>query len=763
MNKKESGVVLHQPSDVASADGTLRKFVTTVLGSGRGNAFVSRASGKTASGKLNINIHETFQYPEQLDDILQYAQRHTNEDVYLSPLLYGDKRNDKGRIARTPENALTSQTIYMDSDLCPPEKFRVMPSIHVSTSQGRGHDYWVLDEPVEAKRAAEIAHKITTAHREDGCDPSGWSANKVLRLPGTVNTGHGFPESVTAEMSDTVYAIADVENAYEHIDVTERPIMGRVTDSVEVVEPEDLPDYNDALQKLPADVLELALQEPIVGPEGNRSEMRYRLLCELFRLGDLITHDEALTIAWSAPASRKWSSEDPRGFNGLLAEANKAWLDVQWEAGMTQEPPEEESTAKSVVSLLGDNERLSANDYICWIDRYVEWAGSKVAKQNAPYDRINAWVALSASFSDIAFIPRKSGPESLNVYTLTLGDTTTGKSQSLKLMRTVLDEMFPEDKGYNLGGNASPNALGEKLQERDGKVSLFMKDEAHGLFKQWGTQDWTQGMMEDLALLYDGIVPPMLRVGKKDIERSAKTFFIMHMMGTPEEITQSLNRDMFKSGFLARFMWAIGEPRTLSKQAVKEEDSDGKEIILGFEPMARQWAAEFAEKKRRLRGETPNGVIPIRISKAGADRMTEVKWALANIVPKSDPNWDIINPSLVRMGVTIRKCASLLALSEGKNEADVIHVVKAIRFAEEWVKNLLIVAETISASEFERNCDLVEQFVKERDGRVKLEFVNRRFKAWRVREIQEVIGALTSQGRVREHSGKEGRWLEINS
>jgi hypothetical protein len=621
----------------------------------------------------------------------------------------------------------------------------------------------VLDEPVEAKRAAEIAHKITTAHREDGCDPSGWSANKVLRLPGTVNTGHGFPESVTAEMSDTVYAIADVENAYEHIDVTERPIMGRVTDSVEVVEPEDLPDYNDALQKLPADVLELALQEPIVGPEGNRSEMRYRLLCELFRLGDLITHDEALTIAWSAPASRKWSSEDPRGFNGLLAEANKAWLDVQWEAGMTQEPPEEESTAKSVVSLLADNERLSANDYICWIDRYVEWAGSKVAKQNAPYDRINAWVALSASFSDIAFIPRKSGPESLNVYTLTLGDTTTGKSQSLKLMRTVLDEMFPEDKGYNLGGNASPNALGEKLQERDGKVSLFMKDEAHGLFKQWGTQDWTQGMMEDLALLYDGIVPPMLRVGKKDIERSAKTFFIMHMMGTPEEITQSLNRDMFKSGFLARFMWAIGEPRTLSKQAVKEEDSDGKEIILGFEPMARQWAAEFAEKKRRLRGETPNGVIPIRISKAGADRMTEVKWALANIVPKSDPNWDIINPSLVRMGVTIRKCASLLALSEGKNEAAIIHVVKAIRFAEEWVKNLLIVAETISASEFERNCDLVEQFVKERDGRVKLEFVNRRFKAWRVREIQEVIGALTSQGRVREHSGKEGRWLEINS
>jgi len=740
----------------------VKDFIEKILGSASGNAFVSRASGKTANGKLNINIHKTFLYPQQLEEMIDYAEQYSKEDVYLSPLLYGDKRNDKGNIARTPENALTSQTIYMDSDLCPPEKFRLMPSIHVVTSKGRGHDYWILDKPVDARRAADIAHKITTAHREDGCDPSGWSANKVLRLPNTVNTGHGFPESVLAEISDVTYTIEDMENAYEHIDVYERPIMGRVTDAVEIVEPSDLPDYTDALNKVPGDVLELALQEPLLGPEGNRSEMRYRLLCELFRLGDLITHDEALTIAWNAPASRKWSEEDPRGFNGLLAEANKAWLDVQWETGMTQEPPEERSTAKSAVSLLTDDERSMSNGYLCWVDRYVGWCETKLAKQNPPYDRMNAWLLLSASFSDIAFIPRKNGPEGLNLYTLTLGETTSGKSQSLKLMRTVMDEVFLDDRGYNLGGNASPNALGEKLQERDGKVSLFSKDEAHGLFKQWATQDWTSGMMEDLALLYDGIVPPMLRVGKKDIEKVSKTHFLMHLMGTPEEITRSLNREMFKSGFLARFVWGIGEPRTLTKDAVREEDSDGKEIKLGFEPMARQWAAEFADAKRKLRSTTPNGYIPIRITKDGADRMTKVKWDLVNLVKKSDQNWDIINPSLVRMGITIRKCASLLALSDGLDEADVKHVVKAVQYAEEWVKNLFIVAEQISASDFERNCDLVEQFVIERDNKVKLEFVNRRFKAWRVRDLQESIGALVSQGRIRELSGKEGKWLELN-
>ena len=738
----------------------MRDFITTILGDQRGNAFVSRASGKTANGKLNVNIHKTFVYPDQLNQMVAYAEEHANEDVYLSPLLYGDKRNDKGNIARTPENALSSQTIYMDSDLCTPDKFRLQPSIHVVTSRGRGHDYWLLDEPVEAKRAAEIAHKITTAHKEDGCDPSGWSANKVLRLPNTVNTSHGFPESVVAEYNGIIYNVTDIEGAYEDVNTIERPIMGRET-GVQVATPLELPDYTTALDKLPQNALNIALAEPKVGADGNRSESRYRLLCELFRLEGVITKEEAISIAWNAPSSRKWSQEDPRGIHGLLAEANKAYGEVQWEKGEGKEPPELD-TIEGNIELLEGDERESLVHHKTWIDSYIDWTGRKLAKQNAPYDRMNAWTILSCAFSDMAFIPRKSGPEGLNLYTMTLGETTTGKSQALKLMRTMLDEIFAEDPGFNLGGNASPNALGEKLIERDGKVSFFNKDEAHGLFKQWATQDWTSGMMEDLALLYDGVVPPMLRVGKKEMSKVAKTYFVMHLMGTPEEVSRALNREMFKSGFLARFMWAIGEPRTLSKEAVREEDSDGTEIKLGFEPMARQWAAEFAEIKRTLRSGAGSSRVSVGISKEAARRMTEVKWKLANLVKTSDPNWDIINPSLVRMGVTIRKCATLLAVSEGRSTTELVDVLKAIEASEEWVKNLMIVARKINASDFERACDEVEAFVRAKEDKVRLEFVSRRFKAWRVRDLQEAIGALASQGRIKEVMETGSKWLVIN-
>ena len=739
----------------------MKDFITTVLGEQRGNAFISRASGKNASGKLNVNIHKTFLYPDQLKEMVEYAEQHAGEDVYLSPLLYGDKRNDKGNIARTPENALSSKTIYMDSDLCTPEKFRLPPSIHVVTSRGRGHDYWLLDEPVPAQRAAEVAHKIATAHKDDGCDPSGWSANKVLRLPNTVNTSHGFPESVLAEYNGLIYNILDIEGAYEDVETIERNVMGRDA-SVSIETPASLPAYEDALAKLPENVLNLALAEPKLGAEGNRSETRYKLLCELFRLDDLLSHDEVLTVAWHAPASRKWSTEDPRGMQGLLHEAEKALAEVCWEKGQGVEPPTSDEETRNDVDLLHKNERKLIADHTTWIDMYSNWTKTKHAKQNPPYDRINAWTILSCAFADTAFIPRKGGPEGLNVYAMTLGETTTGKSQALKLMRTVMEEVFEEDAGYNLGGNASPNALGEKLIERDGKVSLFNKDEAHGLFKQWATQDWTSGMMEDLALLYDGTVPPMLRVGKKEMSKPAKTQFVMHLMGTPQEITKTLNREMFKSGFLARFMWAIGEPRTLSKEAVLEEDSDGVEIKLGFEPMARQWAAEFREIKNRMRSKHSSTKVSVGITKQAADRMTQVKWDLVNLVKKSDPNWDIINPSLVRMGVTIRKCATLLAVSDGREETELIDVLKAIEASEEWVNNLMIVARQINASEFERNCDEVEAFIKSKDDRIKLEFVNRRFKAWRVRDLQEAVSALASQGRIKEVSEAGAKWLMIN-
>ena len=51
-------------------DNTYAQFIETILGDNSGYAFIGRASGRTAAGKLAVNIYETFKYPEQFEEMV---------------------------------------------------------------------------------------------------------------------------------------------------------------------------------------------------------------------------------------------------------------------------------------------------------------------------------------------------------------------------------------------------------------------------------------------------------------------------------------------------------------------------------------------------------------------------------------------------------------------------------------------------------------------------------------------------------------------
>src|SRR5690606_17272039 len=151
-----------------------------------------------------------------------------------------------------------------------------------------GHDYWMLDEPIPAAEAAEIAHRITTAHEADGCDPSGWSANKFLRMP-TVNTKD--PENVweiTWEETGEVYTVHEMRIAYPdpaEAMHTEAQIREAYEDD-EIPDVADLPDHLEVLNRIPQSerrLNDLIYKKPLAGEAGWRSEQRYALLLDLLR------------------------------------------------------------------------------------------------------------------------------------------------------------------------------------------------------------------------------------------------------------------------------------------------------------------------------------------------------------------------------------------------------------------------------------------------------------------------------------------------
>lgn len=749
-----------------------RQFIEMVLGDQVGNAIIGMLDRPGPKGRLNR--FWDFKYPEQLEQIVEFVDSHSTSDVYLSPLVYGDERApaeegrdpSTGRLRRTPENALTSQSIYQDSDTCEVHNFRLRPSIHLTSSTGRYQDFWILTEPIPAQTAAEISHRVAIAHRDHGSDPSSWSANKLLRIPGTSNSKHGFPEDVLAEFTGEVYSDMDISGAYDDIELVERPII-RLPADVSYESEQDLPDYSSALDKLPEGFnLELLTKEH---PEGSdRSRMRYRLLCELFRAGTL-GFEDVLSLAWHAPVSRKWK-EDPRNIRGLIAEALKAQTEVSYESGEGILPPDEEEKPtldEGFPKLITDEERDAIAGDSNWMRRWDEWCQHKLGRAyNAPYVRMHGVSILSAAFSDLVYVPRENGAEGCNIYAMGIGDSGTGKSSSKKLWRTVLSEVFGEDKSWNIGANASPNALHEKLLERDRKVTMFNADEAHGWFKQIIGNTWTDGILEILAEFYDGYVPPILRTGNRELSgKSAETYFLMHLMGTLKgemSITNVLDRSMFLSGFLARFIWYIGESRVMTRDSMEETQSNGEYITMGYEPMARQWAAEFANTHRVMRDRAKKHKVGMMMDRDALARLSRAKWQIVEMY-RNHPQWDLLDPSIIRIGNNIRRLATLLAAEEATETVSLRHTLLAIECAEEWLAGLVMMTEKISDSEWKRLCDEVFAAIASKGGKVRREAVNRRFASRKPRDLQEQIDALISQGLVGEIMEDRSKWLVIKT
>lgn len=743
----------------------IHQFLTTIFQDQEGNVVCGLMDRAGPRGRLTIQ--KDFRYPEHIEDMVEWAMSHQAQDVYVSPIIYGDmkKTNQDGstNIRRIPENAISSHVVYQDSDRCPVEKFRMAPSIHVESSAGRGQDYWLLTDAVPASRAADASRRIAVAHRQDGSDPSSWSANKYLRLLGT-NTRHGFPEEVTMDMSGEMYSIEEIEKMYADVDFEERPLM-RLPEDVSYDDVQDLPEYASALEKLPG-TFKMSLITDQPSPTQDRSTLRYRLLCDLFRVSGL-SFEDVLAIAWHAPASQKWR-EDSRNLRGLIAEALKAQADVAFKTGEAVEgvadselvvsKPEERP--RPTVSLLTDQERALAVGERSFIRDYESWSQQKLGPaHNGPYARMNAWSVLSAAFGDFGRLPTTG--DGLNLFTIALGGSGSGKSSARRLWKSCVNEIFEHDQGWLLGSDASPVALHEKLLERDGKTSFFAADEAHGFFKSTNSQQWADGIYEKMAEYYNGDVPPMLRVsqGRRETSgKSARTFFNVHFMGTLKgemSLPAQLTTAMFYTGFLARFIWFVGEEKEVTEETLRETNGDGERATLGYEQQARQWAAEFANTKKLLKARTGRPSVALNADPGALERLTLFKIAVRDMAQKR-AEWDILEPSLIRLSETVRKAATLLALEDGRDHVTLRDVVLAIEAAEEWTANLFYIAEQISASLWAREVDEIEQFVMAKGGEVLRQVVFRKFASRQNRILEQQIEALQAQARLAtvERNGK---------
>lgn len=727
-----------------------RDFLESVLGDAAG---FSTIVTKDSSGQPTVQ--KFFSYPDEIDEMVAYAEANADGDVYFSPILFAEQR-------RIREHAKSVTSVYADADTCHPDNFKMPPSISVQTSEGRWHCYWILEQDYDPTRVANLAKKIAYAHRDQGCDVSGWNPTKLLRVPGTKNTKHGTPEDVVGESSGLIYSISDLESIYANVEVTNVPEPVASTES-----PSDLPPIIEILAKIPAggNIMNLYLEEPPAG--ADLSKRLWKLELELFRVG--LTAEEVFVVARHAKCNKYHRPDRPKRFDA----DGDLWREVQRaEASYSQpdqalEPIEDFNTVdKREIDFLTEEERTYAKSQATFIDRYVDWTKKKTDGA-VEFQIASAFTLLSSAFSDTGHGTPKYGKLGLNLWFMVLGETTLSrKSTSRQLMLRFL-RSYEKYVGYqiDIGSNVTAEGLVKHLSSRDGLTSLFHRDEVQGMFKEFMTKTYMANAADQFTELYDGSVPVVIRStgGKSASSASqsdrAETNFIMYLMGITSKVSEILTVDYFRSGFLARFLYVIADApdRTYEKEAIDQSPEDQATIAQDFEmeELVRSIydAKLFWEKKG---APFPR---PVRMTDEALDRFNKFKWDMGTFA-EGHPNEESIEPSRQRLALSIWKAAILLAMYDKNDQVQLEHVLIAIHYSEGWFANLVRMAQSVSESEWQRELDELEAFVTNKGGKVRFDEAFRRFGSKRKREFDEMIESLRSQGRLRMYVDNHKTFLE---
>lgn len=726
----------------------IANFVDVIYGNGAGYATIVT---KDAHG--NPTVQKFFSYPDEAEEMVAYAKNHAGDDVYFSPIIYYEQR-------RIRENAKSVAVVYADADTCAPENFRLPPTVSVETSEGRWHCYWVLDNSYEPHRVAMASKQIAYGHKDQGCDLSGWNPTKLLRIPETANGKYSPKQTVKANANGIIYTLDEIEKVYADI------IVEQVMEPSNIPLPEKTPQVMEVLAKLPAgtDIMELYMQEPNQG--SDMSKMLWKLEMELFRAG--LSADEVFVIAKHAKCNKYHS---PTRTKRLDADGD-LWREVQRASQSFATPqPDIEPIAGATefsrdVDFLVQSERQFVATKSTFIDKYVDWAAKKTdgAMQ---YQIASAFTMLSCAFSDTGYGTPKYGKLGLNLWFMLLGETTLSRKSTSRQLMLRMVRSYEKFVGYqiDIGSNVTAEGLVKHLAGRDKMTSMFHRDEVQGMFKEFVTKTYMATAADQFTELYDGHVPVVIRstggksAGSAVQSDRAETNFIMYLMGITSKVSEILTVDYFRSGFLARFLFAVADApdRTYELEAVEQatdevasyQDFEMDTLVRSIYDSALYWQKKGAPFPR-----------PVRMTDEALNRFNKFKWDMGTFT-EGHPNEDSIEPSRQRLALSVWKCAILLAMYDRSDEVQVDHVLIAIHYAEEWFKNLVRMAASISESEWQREVDNLEAFVTNKGGRVRYEEAYKRFGNKRKREFDEMVDSLKSQARVKISAENNKTFLEV--
>ena len=452
--------------------------------------------------------------------------------------------------------------------------------------------------------------------------------------------------------------------------------------------------------------------------------------------------------------------------------------------------------ACKVPSLLSDDE-LRSRDVASsgFVERYVSWAAS-CTDSPLQYHVAGALTILSSLLCPHLRLDTSFGAFRANLWFMILaGTTSTRKSTSMRLAVHLLEDIHDDPI---LSTDTSPEGIISELSDRDGKSSLFYRDEITGLIESMTRKDYLAGLMEILTKLYDG--EKEKRTLRRQTINVKDPNLVILSGGIKSKMIEILNAKHIGSGFLPRFLivsgWTDVEDMKPIGPPVEAADDIRENLIAEltrlYKWVSRRPAVREIDGSNIFAANSPRArIIRLGATDSAWLRIRKLEADVRDMGMNSD-NPDIFGPIYERMMNSIIKVAMLIAAdrtvregvddgagSDSDDNSGSLHVsgdstgrmdskgteagskvspriiisladiVTAISYADIWIESVYEIAATIDdkPTEDERKVEAIERYILQSNQEVHRSILMRRFRL-KASVMNEIEATLIQRGRV---------------
>jgi hypothetical protein len=647
---------------------------------------------------------EFFRFPEELDLILDRVEAiSATHNVYFSPMLYSEKHRQKQYVECTP-------VAYSDLDFCDPDEVSVTPTVSIESSPGRYQAYWIFEEAPDPDDLENLCKRIAYKHAEQGADRGGYDLTQALRVPLTYNHKHvdangNLPLVKILDINKRRYRMSDFEDDY--------PLT---PDYVYVDEPmpdtSELPSAEELLQQKRLEINPVIWKLYNEEPAEDWSKPLWNLQMMLFEAG--FSAEQVFVIVQEARCNKY--RRDGKPLHLLWKEVCRArsrneYNEQQILTGGAQDDEE--------IQLLSEEEREAVlHSPESFIERYQNWART-LGDAAVQYHQAGAFVALSSLLAGRVRLPTSYGTIIPNLWFMILADTTLTRKTTA--MDIAMDMVMEVDDDCLLATDGSIEGLLTSLSTRPGRPSVFLRDEFSGLLEQMTKKDYMAGMPELLTKLYDGKMQK--RILRKETIEVREPILIVFAGGIKNKITSILTTEQVSSGFMPRFIFItaesdIGKLKPLgppTQRTINNGEAIRNELTEMFEHYNKHTVMTIRKLKQEVNQEKH---FPARLTDDAWVRYNKLEAEMLEAGLKAN-HPDIMTPTYDRLSKSILKAAVLLAASEQRGEevvVDVIHVLKAAFYGQQWKGYADEVMRNIGLGQAERQLESVLRTIKRKPG-----------------------------------------------